>query len=320
MRTFLIDTDTASDDAVAIIMALSAPDVRVCALTTVAGNVGLEQATRNALYTAEVCGSDVPVFKGAAAPLTRAHEDAHWFHGRDGLGDRNYLPPRRAAEKEHAVEAIIRLIHAEPGLTLVTLGPLTNVALAVAREPSIVSKVERCVVMGGAPCCEGNVTPAAEYNIWVDPEAARMVFRCGLPVEMIGWQVSRGDSVLTDAEVEEILALGTPKARFAIECNGRAKEAYFTQTGERGLSLADPTAMAVALDRSVGTSWSRHLVEVECASELTRGMTIVDRLNVSHDASNNVAWKRALDAGVKTDVCWTLDSAGFKAMMMKALA
>jgi purine nucleosidase len=319
MRAFLIDTDTASDDAVAIIMALSAPDVRVCALTTVAGNVGLEQATRNALYTAEVCGSDAPVFKGAAAPLTRAHEDAHWFHGRDGFGDRNYPAPKRQPEKEHAVEAIIRLCHAESGLTLVTLGPLTNVALALAQDPSIVGKVERCVVMGGAPCCEGNVTPAAEYNIWVDPEAARMVFRSGLPIDMVGWQVSRGPSVLTEKEIADVLALGTAKARFAIECNGRAKEAYFTQTGETGLSLADPTAMAVALDRTIGTEWSRHLVEVECASELTRGMTIVDRLNVTHDASNAAVWKRALDAGVKTDVCWTIDAARFKALMVGAL-
>jgi purine nucleosidase len=320
MRTFLIDTDTASDDAVAIIMALSAPDVRVCALTTVAGNVGLEQATRNALYTAQICSSDVPVFKGAAGPLTRAHEDAHWFHGQDGLSDRNYPAPRRPPETEHAVEAIIRLVHDEPGLTLVTLGPLTNIALAVARDPSIVDRVSRCVVMGGAPCCEGNVTPAAEYNIWVDPEAARMVFRSGLPVEMVGWQVSRGDSVLTEAEISQVLAFGTAKARFAIECNGRAQQAYFTQTGQSGLSLADPTAMAVALDRNLGTNWSRHFVEVECASELTRGMTIVDRLNVTHDASNRVAWKRALDAGVTTDVCWTLDCIGFKSMMLKALA
>jgi purine nucleosidase len=320
MRTFLIDTDTASDDAVAIMMALSAPDVRVCALTIVAGNVGLEQATRNALLTADICGSNVPVFKGAAGPLIRAHEDAHWFHGKDGLSDRDYPIPRRAAEAEHAVDALIRLIHAEPGLVLVTLGPLTNVALAVARDPSIVDKVSRCVVMGGAPCCEGNVTPAAEYNIWVDPEAARMVFRSGLPVEMVGWQVSRGDSVLTEAEIAQVLALGTPKARFAIECNARAQQAYFTQTGQSGLSLADPTAMAVALDRKTGTSWSRHLVEVECASELTRGMTIVDRLNVTHDSSNKIAWKRALDVGVTTDICWTLDCAGFKVMMVKALA
>src|SRR5579863_5782347 len=319
MRTFLIDTDTASDDAVAIIMALSAPDVRVCALTTVAGNVGLDQATRNALTTAEICGANVPVFKGAAGPLTRTLEDAHWFHGRDGLSDRNYPPPRRAAEAEHAVDAIIRLAHAEPGLTLVTLGPLTNIALAVARDPAIAGKVSRCVVMGGAPCCEGNVTPAAEYNIWVDPEAARMVFRSGLPVEMVGWQVSRGPSVLTEEEIAGILALGGAKALFAIECNGRAKEAYFTQTGESGLSLADPTAMAVALDRSIGTEWSRHLVEIECASELTRGMTIVDRLDVAHDANNAVAWKRALDAGVKTDVCWTIDAARFKKVMIEAL-
>ncbi|HLW91288.1 MAG TPA: nucleoside hydrolase [Roseiarcus sp.] len=319
MRDFLIDTDTASDDAVAIIMALSAPDVRVLALTTVAGNVGLEQATRNALYTAQVCGANVPIFKGAAAPLTRAHEDAHWFHGRDGLGDRNYPPPARSAERDHAVAAIIRLCHDTPGLALVTLGPLTNVALAVAEDPTIVGKVARCVVMGGAPCCEGNVSPAAEYNIWVDPEAARMVFRSGLPIEMVGWQVSRGESVLSDAEIADIRALGTAKARFAIECNGRAKEAYFTQTGESGLSLADPTAMAVALDRSIGTAWSRHLVEIECASELTRGMTIVDRLNVAHDANNAVAWKRALDAGVKTDVCWTIDAARFKKMMIEAL-
>ena len=319
MRTFLIDTDTASDDAVAIIMALSAPDVHVCALTTVAGNVGLEQATRNALYTAEVCGADVPVFKGAAAPLLRAHEDAHWFHGKDGLSDRNYPEARRKPESEHAVDAIVRLCHAEPGLTLVTLGPLTNVALALARDPTLAGKVGRCVVMGGAPCCEGNVTPAAEYNIWVDPEAARMVFRSGLQIEMVGWQVSRGESVVTEAEIAAILALGTPKARFAIECNGRAKEAYFTQTGETGLSLADPTAMAVALDRTIGTAWSRHLVEIECASELTRGMTIVDRLNVTHDVNNAGAWKRALDADVKADVCWTIDAARFKAAMTEAL-
>ncbi len=319
MRTFLIDTDTASDDAVAIMMALSAPDVRVCGLTTVAGNVGLEQATRNALLTAEVCGVDVPVFAGAAAPLTRTHEHAHWFHGEDGLSDRNYAAPKRQAEREHAVDAISQLCRAEPGLTLVTLGPLTNVALALARDPGLAGKIGRCVVMGGAPCCEGNVTPAAEYNIWVDPEAARMVFRSGLPIEMVGWQVARGESVLSEGEIAALLALGTDKARFAVECNGRAKDAYFTQTGEIGLSLADPTAMAVALDRTIGTAWSRHLVQIECASELTRGMTIVDRLNVAHDASNAAAWKDALERNAKADICWTIDGARFKAMLADAL-
>ena len=173
MREFIIDTDTASDDAVAILMALAAPDVRVLALTTVAGNVGLEQATRNALYTCEVAGAGTPVFKGAAAPLIRRHEDAHWFHGHDGFSDHGYAMPKRAAEAEYAVEALVRLAREHKGVTLVTLGPLTNIALALARDPALPHRVGRCVVMGGAPCCEGNVTAAAEYNIWVDPEAAR---------------------------------------------------------------------------------------------------------------------------------------------------
>src|SRR5579885_3371322 len=263
-RVFLIDTDTASDDAVALIMALRARDVRVAAITTVAGNVPVQQSTRNALYTVELCGADVPVYSGADKPLIRTYENATWFHGKDGLGDHGYPAPRRGAEKLHAVDAIIETVESNPGLVMVTLAPLTNVALALGKRPAIAKKVGRCVVMGGAPCCEGNVTPAAEYNIWVDPEAARMVFRSGLPIEMVGWQVSRGPSVLSEEEIAGVLALGTEKARFAIECNGRAKEAYFTQTGETGLSLADPTAMAVALDRTIGTEWSRHFVEVEC--------------------------------------------------------
>ena len=270
-------------------------------LTTVAGNVGLEQATSNALLTAEICGSDVPVFMGADRPLARAHEHAHWFHGKDGLGDRGYPAPKRAPEREPAVDAILRLAREAPGLTLVTLGPLTNIALALEREPELAARIGRCVVMGGAPCCEGNVTPAAEYNIWVDPEAARAVFRSKMPIEMVGWHVSRGPSVLTDDEIAAIDALGTAKAKFAIDTNSRARDAYRVQTGEIGLSLADPTAMAVALDRSVGLSWSRHRVAIECSSELTRGMTVVDRLNVAGDDNNRDVWA-AESAGA--DVLW----------------
>ena len=319
MRSFLIDTDTASDDAVAIIMALSEPGVRVIGLTTVAGNVGVEQATRNALLTAEICNSDVPVFAGADAPLDRAHEHAHWFHGRDGLGDRGYPAPKRRKEREGAVEAILRLSQAEPGLTLVTLGPLTNIALALERDPKLAGRIGRCVVMGGAPACEGNVTPAAEYNIWVDPEAARAVFRSKLPIEMIGWHVSRGASVLKDDEVAAIEATGTVKAKFAIETNSRAREAYHVQTGEAGLSLADPTAMAVALDRSIGLAWSRHRVAIETTSELTRGMTVVDRLNVSADENNAEVWKAEAGESDGADILWTLDARRFKAMLKAAL-
>src|SRR5580658_10071071 len=159
-RTFLIDTDTASDDAVALIMALRSPAVDVAAITVVAGNVPVEQATRNALYTAELCASSVPIYSGEARPLLRQHQSAQWFHGRDGLGDQNYPAPERKPESRHAVDAIVDVVSANPGIVLVTLGPLTNVALALARSPDIVKNVSRCAVMGGNPCTEGNVTPA----------------------------------------------------------------------------------------------------------------------------------------------------------------
>ena len=273
MRDFLIDTDTASDDAVAILMALAAPDVRVLGLTTVAGNVSLEQATRNALLTVQIAGVEVPVFAGAAAPLRRLHEHAHWFHGRDGLSDRGFPAPRRAAEREPAIEAILRLASEHPGLTLVTLGPLTNVALALGRDPELAAKIGRCVVMGGAPCCEGNVTPAAEYNIWVDPEAARIVFRSGLPIEMVGWHVSRGASVLSEAEIADILALGTAKARFAIECNARAKAAYHTQTGE-----SRPVARRSDRDGGCARSLDWPVVEPAFGRDRMR-----ERIDARHD-------------------------------------
>jgi purine nucleosidase len=319
MRNFLIDTDTASDDAVAIIMALSNPDVRVLGLTTVAGNVGLEQATQNALLTVEICNANVPVFPGEEKPLNRSHDHAHWFHGKDGMGDRGFPTPKQKPEREHAVDAIVRLAYEAPGVTLVTLGPLTNVAQALRRDPKLVERIGRCVVMGGAPCCEGNVTPAAEYNIWVDPEAARAVFRSKLNIEMVGWHVSRGASVLQDDEIAAIEALGTAKAKFAIESNSTAREAYRVQTGEVGLSLADPTAMAVALDRSIGLSWSRHRVAIETGSRLTRGMTVVDRLNVHHDDNNAHVWREAAGEHEGADILWTLDSRRFKAMLKAAL-
>jgi purine nucleosidase len=314
-RTFLIDTDTASDDAVAIIMALRAPDVRVAAITTVAGNVDVRQSTRNALYTAELCGTDVPVYMGADKPLLRRYENATWFHGRDGLGDHNYPAPRRAHEKLHAADAIIETVEANPGIVIVTLAPLTNVALALAKRPEIAAKVGRCVLMGGAPCCEGNVTPAAEYNIWVDPEAARVVFRSGLRIEMVGWQTSRFDSVLNQNDIQKILGFNTLLARFAIECNSHARKAYEVQTREDGISLPDPVAMSVALDSSIGTEWSSHFVDIETHSHLTRGMTVVDRLNVAEDDRNREVWAGTQPA----NICWTVDNQRWKEALFRAL-
>lgn len=318
-RTFLIDTDTASDDAVALIMALRAPDVSVAAITVVAGNVDLQQATRNALYTVELCGATVPVHAGAAKPLLRVYQNATWFHGRDGLGDHNYPAPRQSPHPKHAVDAIVETIEANPGLVLVTLGPLTNIALAVSKSPASVSKVSRCVVMGGAPCCEGNVTPAAEYNIWVDPEAASIVMRSGLPVELIGWQLSRGEAVLDSDDMERVIGFDTKLAQFAIECNSHARAAYKIQTGEDGICLPDPVAMCLALDPTIGTSWSEHYVEVETQSELTRGMTVVDRLNVVEDERNRAVWHAAISGGHKANVCWQIDHDRWKQALYRAL-
>jgi len=316
---FLIDTDTASDDAVALIMALRSPQVRVLAITTVAGNVAVQQATRNALYTAELCGSDVPVFMGAEEPLNRPHLSADWFHGRDGLGDHGYAPRRRSHEKLPALEAIISTIEANPGLVLVTLGPLTNVALALQLNPGIAAKVGRCVVMGGAPCCEGNVTPAAEYNIWCDPEAAQIVLRSGLPIELVGWHLCRGDAVLNPDDIKHVLKIGTPQARFAIECNSRALQAYLEQTGEHGISLPDPVAMSIALDPSIVTQQTENYVDVETSSELTLGMTVVDRLNVAGNDRNRAVWAPVLDRGKKAKVCWTIDNQLWKRSLYSAL-
>jgi purine nucleosidase len=319
-RSFLIDTDTASDDAVALIMALRSRELRVAAITVVAGNVSVSQATSNALYTAELCGSDVPVYKGAEKPLMRDLVCADWFHGADGLGDHGYAPAKRRAEPEHAVDALIETVRANPGIEIVTLGPLTNVALALSCEPRLADSVKRCVIMGGAPCCGGNVTPAAEFNIWVDPEAARIVFRSGVPIEMVGWHLCRGEAALNQQEIDGLLALKNPLAEFAIRCNSTAAEAYFRQTGERGISLPDPVAMGIALDARLCTSSSEHFVEIETASDLTRGATVVDRLNVARDTRNIGVWAPTIEKQPrKVHVCWSLNIPAWKQSLFSAL-
>ena len=333
-RVLLIDTDTASDDAVALILALRTPEVVVRGITTVAGNVGVEQATRNALFVTELCGRDgkgsgggagVPVFAGCGRPMVRGAVDATWFHGNDGLSDRGFRPRRSAPAAGHAVDAILEITRAHPGLTWVTLGPLTNVATAILRDSTVCQRVATCVIMGGNPCCVGNVTPAAEYNIWCDPEAAEIVLQSGMNIELVGWHLCRGEAALNAAEIAAVRSIGTPLADFAIECNATAAAAYLKQTGETGISLPDPTAMAVALDPSIVTSASTHRVRVECASELTRGQTVVDQLNVSDDPRNVVAWSGAaladggpVAAGIAR-VIWSIDVGRFKGHLMTAL-
>jgi purine nucleosidase len=320
-QAMIVDTDTASDDAVALIMALRAQDVAVLAVTVVAGNVPLPQASRNARFTVELCGASVPVFEGALRPLLREPQTAQFFHGQDGLGDRGYPAPRTKAAPGHAAHALVDTIRLHPGLTLVTLGPLTNVALALLEAPEIAGLVGRCVVMGGAACTVGNVTPAAEYNIWCDPEAARICFRSGMPIEMVGWELCRGPACLGPADVAAVRALDTPLAHFAIDCNGTALEANRRLFGEDGIGLPDPVAMAVALDPSVVTRRSCHAVDVECEGTLTRGMTVVDGLDVVRRGLASLAGWPAEPAAREphVSVCWELDVGRFKRMLLEAL-
>jgi purine nucleosidase len=318
----LIDTDTASDDAVALILALRDPAFEVVAITVVAGNVSLPQGSRNARYTVELCGATVPVFEGAVKPLVRPPIDASFFHGQDGLGDRGYPPPKAGPARGHAVDALIDRIRERPGILLVTLGPLTNVALALDEAPDIAAKVGRCVVMGGAACTVGNVTPAAEYNIWCDPEAARTVFRSGMPIEMVGWELCRGAANLDDADIARCRALGTTLADFTIDCNLTALEANRQIFHDPGIGLPDPVAMAVALEPAIATRTSRHAVEVECDSPLTRGMTVVDSLDVvPRQLGDPAGWpSRAVSAPPNVNVVWQIDVGRFKQRLFRALA
>jgi len=306
-RRFLIDTDTASDDAVAILMALRTPEIQVDAITTVSGNVPVAMGTRNAGTVVELCGKDTPVYAGCDRPLVREPSYAYFFHGPDGMGGMNYPAPKRGPEKEHAVDTLVRIIRERPGeYTLVTLGPLTNIAVALRRAPDIATKLRRVYVMGGAACTVGNITPAAEFNIWVDPEAAKIVFHSGMPILMVGWEHCRGASCLDDAEMAHIRSFETKYADFALDCNRTALEASRNFNREPGLTQPDPVTMSIAIDSTICTSVGHHYVDVETESELTRGMTVVDQLSVTKQPPN-------------IEVCWKMDPARWKEALYKAL-
>ncbi len=308
MRRFLIDTDTASDDAIALLMAFAAPDIRVEALTIVAGNCSATQAAQNALYTAEVAGIKVPVFVGAARPLLRPMKHAAEVHGHDGLGDIGLPLGGRAVTAGRGVDAIVDTILAHPGeIELVALGPLTNIAIALARAPEIAEKVKRCVVMGGAADGVGNVTPAAEFNIHVDPEAAAMVFASGMPVTMVGWDVSRKAAGFVPEELAALRAIGTARAEFAVDILAALRRFMIAIAGHDAIDLPDPIAMAVALDPAVATD-VRHLpVIVDTSQGPSAGATLIDHYRLSGQPAT-------------VDVVFAADRGRFLDLLRRALA
>ncbi len=287
-RPFWIDTDTASDDAVALVIALRHPDIEVVGIGVVAGNVPLEMAVQNALYTRELCGRlDVPVFSGEAAPLSIALETAQNVHGYDGMGD-IALPLRdREPDAGDAVDEMLRASNEHAGeLTLVTLGPLTNVARALERDPTLPTRIARTVTMGAVADHVGNVTPVAEFNMWADPHSVDVVLRSGLDVEFVGWDISRFFAVVQPDLAAELRSIGTPIAEFCIDIQRIVVEFCATETKLAGFDLPDPIAMAYAIDPSIGTEVKRLHLSVETESPLTRGMVVMDLLGLTDQEPN----------------------------------
>lgn len=293
-RPFFIDTDTASDDAVALVMALRNPAIDVVAIGVVAGNVPMELGLQNALYVAELCGVDVPIHAGADRPLMLPLETGQFVHGNDGMGDIGLPLTGRTATPGHAVDALIDASHRYAGeLELVTLGPLTNIALAVRRDPTLASRIKRCVVMGAVADHIGNVTPVAEFNIWVDPHAFDIVLGSALPLELVGWDVSRVDAVFDIAAAAELRAIGTPFAEMCVDVQRGVAQFLLAEIGVEQFDLPDPITMAYAIDPSVATASRRIHCRVECDSPLTRGMVVMDLLGSSREEPNALVVTKA---------------------------
>ena len=315
---YFIDTDTASDDAVALLMALEWHDVEVLGISIVSGNMSVEQGSINARYTVELCKKEVPVYVGADAPLVKKREHADWFHGPDGMGNMNYPAPKLQETNEDFIEVLNNHINQHPNeITLVTLGPLTNVANFIKKYPDSFLKLKNIVIMGGASNTVGNVTPAAEYNIWCDPEAADIVFKSKHhDIAMVGWELCRGEANLTEEEMEFAYSFKTEKADFTIDCNKHALDSSQNWLGDPGLGLPDPVAMAVALNPAVTTKVSRHNVQVVIDGP-ARGMTIVDQLHVGESEPHiDEHWSHTER---NINVIWEIDSNEWKETLYKTI-
>jgi len=270
----LIDTDPGVDDALAILMAHH--HARVAGLCVTAGNVGLAHTVRNALKLVDVVAADTPVFPGCARPLVLPADDAAFVHGADGFGDTGYMATRRQPEAEHAALALVRLAREHRGeLTLVALGPLTNLALALRLEPALPTLVARLVVMGGAVTGRGNTHRVpAEFNIGFDPEAAHVVFSEWPMFDLVDWEATLRHG-LDFAKVERWLAVDDARARFFAAISRRTRE-WTRGHGRPALMAADALAMAVALEPGIATAVVERSAAIELNGALTRGATVVD--------------------------------------------
>ncbi|MFN3970609.1 MAG: nucleoside hydrolase [Gemmobacter sp.] len=308
-RKIIIDTDPGQDDAVAILLALASPeDLEVLGVVAVAGNVPLPLTARNARIVCELAGRpDTPVFAGCDAPLQRKLVTAEHVHGRTGLDGPQLPDPVMQLRDEHGVDFIIRSLREHPAhtITLCPLGPLTNIATAFQRAPDVVGRVRQIVLMGGAYFEVGNITPAAEFNIHVDPEAARIVFGSGVPLVVMPLDVTH-KALTSRARVEAFRAMGTEPGRMVAEWTDFFERFDMQKYGSEGAPLHDPTVIAYLIRPELFTG--RHInVEIETQSELTLGMTVADWWGVTSRPAN------ALFMG-------GIDAEGFFALLTERIA
>jgi purine nucleosidase len=287
-QKIIIDTDPGQDDAVAILLALASPEeIEVLGITAVAGNVPLALTERNARIICELAARpDTKVFAGCDRPLKRKLVTAEYVHGKTGLDGPQLADPIMPLQSQHGVDFIIETLRAEARgtVTLCPLGPLTNIAVAFQKAPDIIPRIRQIVLMGGAYFEVGNVTPAAEFNIYVDPEAAEIVFKSGVPLVVMPLDVTH-KALTTKARVAVFRAMGTNAGRMVAEWTDFFERFDMQKYGSEGAPLHDPCVIAYLLRPDLFTG--RHInVEIETQSELTMGMTVADWWGVTGRAAN----------------------------------
>lgn len=296
-RKIIIDTDPGQDDAVAILLALGSPkEIEVLGITAVAGNVPLELTQKNARMICELAGRpDIPVFAGSKNPLAKRLVTAEHVHGKTGLDGPTLPDPTMPLQEKHAVDFIIDTLRAQPAesVTLCPLGPLTNIASAFNQAPDIIEKVQEIVLMGGAYFEVGNITPAAEFNIYVDPEAAEIVFKAGAPITVMPLDVTH-KALVTKARNDAFRDLGTPVGIAVAQMTDFFERYDKEKYGSAGAPLHDPTVIAYLLKPKLFTGRFIN-VEIETKSALTRGMTVADWWRVT-DREPNAMFMGDIDA------------------------
>jgi purine nucleosidase len=295
-QKIIIDTDPGQDDAVAILLALASPELDVLGITAVAGNVPLAWTQKNARKVCELAGRpDVRVYAGASRPMLRPLVTAEHVHGNTGLNGPELPEPTMPLQTQHAVDFLIEEIQRQPAgsVTLCTLGALTNIALALQRAPEIAARIQQIVLMGGGFSEGGNITPAAEFNIYVDPHAAQLVFSSGIPLVVMPLDVTH-QVLTTRKRLDAIAALGTPVAQATVALLEFFERYDEEKYGSDGGPLHDPCVIAYLLQPAL--FHGRHCnVEIETSSELTMGMTVVDWWGVSMRPKNAMVM-RTVDA------------------------